>query len=79
MKSILKTLIRLYMLILSPVLGQNCRFHPTCSNYAYQAIDEHGVLKGLSLAIKRIAKCHPFYKGKFIDPVPPHNPSEKVN
>lgn len=70
MKTILKVLIKTYALIVSPILGPNCRFHPTCSAYAAQAIDRHGSLKGSWLATKRICKCHPLYKGKFDDPVP---------
>jgi putative membrane protein insertion efficiency factor len=64
--------IRLYQLLLSPLLGQNCRHDPTCSNYAIQAIEEWGVFKGIWMGIKRIAKCHPW--GTFgYDPVPKNN------
>jgi putative membrane protein insertion efficiency factor len=62
-------LIRAYQLLLSPVLAPKCRFYPTCSEYAYQAILRHGLLQGISLALKRILKCHPFDPGG-IDPVP---------
>ncbi|MBC2711346.1 MAG: membrane protein insertion efficiency factor YidD [Desulfosarcina sp.] len=62
-------LIRLYQISISPVLGPACRFVPTCSEYAYQAISSHGVLRGGLLAIKRILRCHPFNPGGF-DPVP---------
>ncbi len=61
--------IKLYQYILSPVLGPSCRFYPTCSNYAYEAILLYGPLKGLILALKRIIRCHPFNEGG-IDPVP---------
>ena len=61
--------IRLYQCTLSPVLGPSCRFYPTCSNYAYEAILRYGPLKGLIFALKRIARCHPFNEGG-IDPVP---------
>ena len=61
-------LIRLYQLILSPFLGKNCRFLPTCSTYAYEAIQERG-LYGLVLSMKRISKCHPWHPGGY-DPVP---------
>lgn len=61
--------IRLYQLFISPMLGQNCRFHPTCSCYAHQALKVHGPLKGSVLAIKRIVKCQPLHPGG-IDPVP---------
>ena len=52
--------IRAYRLLLSPLLGQNCRFQPTCSRYAIEAIEEWGPLRGSWLAIKRIGRCHPF-------------------
>lgn len=70
MKKIFIKLIRLYQRYISPLTPPTCRFHPTCSNYAIEAISEHGVLKGTWLAIKRILKCHPFHPGGF-DPVPP--------
>ena len=59
-KKILISIIRLYQLLLSPFLGNNCRFLPSCSNYSIEAINEYGVFKGLYLAIKRILKCHPW-------------------
>jgi putative membrane protein insertion efficiency factor len=62
-------LIRAYQLILSPVLAPACRFYPSCSEYAYQAILRYGLLKGFGLAIKRILRCHPFNPGG-IDTVP---------
>lgn len=62
-------LIRVYQLVISPILGPRCRFYPTCSEYAIQAIRLHGVLKGSALAAKRIVKCHPGHPGG-IDPVP---------
>tara|TARA_Y100000994_G_scaffold245003_1_gene245864 strand:+ start:606 stop:833 length:228 start_codon:yes stop_codon:yes gene_type:complete len=66
-KLLIKT-ISLYQLILSPLLGANCRFEPTCSQYAIEAIEINGVLKGTAMAIKRLAKCHPWHPGGF-DPV----------
>jgi hypothetical protein len=63
MRSLLIGLIKLYQYLLSPFLGQNCRFHPTCSHYAIQAINEHGVLKGGYLSMRRIIKCHPCFEG----------------
>jgi putative membrane protein insertion efficiency factor len=69
MRSLLIGLIKLYQYLLSPFLGQNCRFHPTCSHYAIQAINEHGVLKGGYLSMRRIIKCQPFNEGG-LDPVP---------
>jgi putative membrane protein insertion efficiency factor len=64
------TLIKGYQRFLSPVLGSNCRFYPTCSCYAIEAIDRFGVIKGGWLASKRIVKCHPLNDGGE-DPVPP--------
>ena len=63
-------MIRLYQLTLSPFIGQQCRFHPTCSVYAAEAIERFGVLRGTLLAIRRLGRCHPFHPGGF-DPVPP--------
>lgn len=65
-------LIRAYQLALSPLLGQHCRFHPSCSTYAIEALETHGIFKGTYLAIRRLGKCHPFHPGGF-DPVPPNN------
>ena len=69
MKWLLLKLIRFYQLFLSPVLGSSCRFEPTCSSYAHEAIVKHGAVKGLWLGIKRIGKCHPWGKDGY-DPVP---------
>lgn len=69
--------IRLYQWMLSPLLGKNCRFDPTCSNYMIQAIEEWGVLQGLWLGLKRIFRCHP-WGGWGPDPVP-QNPNRKKN
>ncbi|MEL6549644.1 MAG: membrane protein insertion efficiency factor YidD [Pseudomonadota bacterium] len=62
--------IRFYRLVLSPWLGLECRFHPTCSAYALEALETHGAFKGSWLAMKRIARCHP-WGGSGIDNVPP--------
>jgi hypothetical protein len=62
-------LIKVYRLVLSPFLGQHCRFHPTCSEYTSQAVAEHGVLRGLFLGLRRILRCNPFFPGGH-DPVP---------
>jgi hypothetical protein len=62
--------IRLYQLTLSPFIGRQCRFHPTCSHYAAEAIANFGVLRGSWLALRRLLRCHPFHPGGF-DPVPP--------
>ncbi len=61
-------LVRLYRLILSPLTGPNCRFHPTCSAYAIEAIRYYGPLRGTRLALLRLARCHPLSEGGF-DPV----------
>jgi putative membrane protein insertion efficiency factor len=63
-------LIRAYHLVLSPFAGGACRFEPSCSVYAMTAIEEHGLTRGLLLAVKRVARCHPFARPGF-DPVPP--------
>jgi hypothetical protein len=62
-------LIRAYQIVISPVLGPSCRFYPSCSHYAFQAIERYGLLRGAGLAGKRLLKCHPFHPGG-IDPVP---------
>jgi len=69
MRSLLLGLIKLYRFLLSPLLGQNCRFQPTCSAYALEAIDRFGVIKGGYLSLRRLIKCHPFHEGG-CDPVP---------
>ncbi len=69
MKTVALSLIRGYKRIVSPLLGNHCRFYPTCSDYTYQAIGKHGLLKGIALGVKRIARCHPFHPGG-VDPVP---------
>jgi len=70
MKSLLLALIDAYRLLLSPFFGTQCRFYPTCSAYAREAIEVHGSLRGSWLAVKRILKCHPWHPGG-VDPVPP--------
>ena len=70
MDKILLFLVRLYSQMISPFTVRSCRFYPTCSCYAQDAIQAHGALKGSFLALKRICKCHPFHKGPAHDPVP---------
>ena len=70
MKKLLLKMISFYKRNISPTRPPSCRFTPTCSAYAYEAINKYGALKGGWLALKRICRCHPFYKGDFYDPVP---------
>jgi putative membrane protein insertion efficiency factor len=69
MKRVLIWLIKGYSYLLSPFLGHNCRYYPSCSCYAREAIELHGSLRGLWLATKRVLRCHPFHPGG-VDPVP---------
>lgn len=69
-------LIRLYRLVLSPWIGNQCRFYPTCSHYAEDALNTHGFIKGCWLSLKRIGRCNPFFDGGF-DPVPDCNTCHK--
>jgi putative membrane protein insertion efficiency factor len=62
------TLLRAYKLIVSPLLPSACRFHPTCSEYMKDAIEKHGVVKGVGMGLRRLSRCHPFHQGGF-DPV----------
>jgi len=66
----LVVLIKFYQLAISPWLGKNCRYDPTCSHYTLEALKVHGLIKGSWLAMKRIGSCHP-WGGKGYDPVPP--------
>ena len=70
MKKLILFLIRLYQCSVSPNTPPRCRFRPTCSAYAFDAINKYGVLKGGWLALRRLLRCHPFYKGNPYDPVP---------
>ena len=69
MKTVLIALLRFYRYAISPMLGRNCRFHPSCSEYAIEAIQRHGALRGGWMAAKRVGRCHPFNPGGY-DPVP---------
>ena len=75
MNKIVIKIIKIYQLFLSPLLGQTCRFYPTCSQYSIEAIEKHG-FKGYWLAAKRISRCHPLNDGGF-DPVPDKESNEK--
>jgi len=70
MNRILIAIVQAYRYALSPFLGQHCRFHPSCSAYAVEALRQHGTLRGGVLAVRRLARCHPWHDGGF-DPVPP--------
>ena len=69
-KRIMLGMIRFYRRFISPMFPPCCRFTPTCSAYALEAIQKYGALKGGYLAVRRILRCHPFYKGDLYDPVP---------
>jgi putative membrane protein insertion efficiency factor len=69
-KKLMLALIRLYQRAISPYTPPSCRFTPTCSAYAAEAISKYGALKGGWLALRRLMRCHPFYKGDHYDPVP---------
>jgi hypothetical protein len=77
MQTLVIGLIRVYQWVLSPFMGANCRFHPTCSHYAAQAVRTHGTLRGLWLALRRVGRCHPWHPGG-VDPVPPARPAGPI-
>jgi len=78
MKRLLIAIIRGYQLFLSPMLGSNCRFYPTCSCYSKEAIERHGAFKGSWLGLRRISRCHPWSEGGY-DPVPGSHPTENTS
>lgn len=69
MAKILIGLIRGYQLIISPLMGANCRFHPTCSQYMLEAITRFGTIRGFWLGLRRLSRCHPWHEGG-LDPIP---------
>lgn len=69
MRNLAVTVIKTYQYAISPFLGSHCRFSPSCSSYAIQAIETHGLVKGVLMGVKRIGKCHPWHPGGH-DPVP---------
>ena len=69
LKQAVMFLIKGYRYAISPMLGQHCRYYPSCSGYAYLAIERHGLLRGTWLSVKRILRCHPWHEGGY-DPVP---------
>ena len=70
-------LVRIYQGTLSPFIGRQCRYEPTCSNYAIDALREHGPLTGTVMAVRRVLRCHPFARGGY-DPVPPRDHAPPV-
>lgn len=80
MQKALIALLRGYRYAISPLLGNHCRFHPSCSSYAIEALQTHGTLKGMWLTTKRLGRCHPWCAGGY-DPVPPtgstHTPKHR--
>ncbi|MEX0899208.1 MAG: membrane protein insertion efficiency factor YidD [Gammaproteobacteria bacterium] len=76
MRTVVKTLINAYRWLVSPAIGPRCRYYPTCSSYALEAVDTHGALRGGWMAVKRVARCHPWHAGG-VDPVP--QPTELRN
>ncbi|MGR9114383.1 MAG: membrane protein insertion efficiency factor YidD [Gammaproteobacteria bacterium] len=69
MRILLIAIIKFYRYFISPLLGNNCRFYPSCSSYALEALHTHGAAKGSYLTLRRLLKCHPFHEGG-LDPVP---------
>ena len=67
-RQLLVALVRFYQRAISPLLGNNCRFSPTCSQYTIEAIEKYGAMRGLWKGVRRIARCHPFSKGGFDPP-----------
>ena len=77
MKKVGLAIIRAYQWTLSPLLGPHCRFHPTCSQYAIEAIERFGLMRGAWLGLRRLLRCHPLHPGGF-DPVPDHESVENT-
>jgi len=76
MRAVLIALIRAYQWFISPLLGPHCRFYPSCSQYACEALERHGALRGSGLALRRLLRCHPWHPGG-VDPVPEPSPKDR--
>lgn len=76
MKGLLQKTIKVYKKFISPLLIRRCRFYPSCSTYAYEALEQYGILKAVSLIVWRIARCNPLCEGGF-DPVPKNRKREQ--
>ncbi len=76
MKYIVIGIFRIYQKVISPLTPPSCRFYPTCSHYGVEAVQKHGAIKGIYLAVRRILSCHPFHEGGY-DPVPEEWPKRK--
>ncbi|MEE9428505.1 MAG: membrane protein insertion efficiency factor YidD [Paracoccaceae bacterium] len=68
--------VQAYRLVFSPMVGKSCRYQPTCSAYALEALEKHGAIKGLYLSVRRIGRCHPLGSSGY-DPVPESRPNQK--
>ncbi|HJR90035.1 MAG TPA: membrane protein insertion efficiency factor YidD [Aeromicrobium sp.] len=78
MKTVLIALLRAYRFAISPLYGQVCRYHPTCSAYALEAVETHGAARGSWLAARRVLRCHPWAEGG-VDHVPPVDHTDSTN
>ncbi|MEW6572308.1 MAG: membrane protein insertion efficiency factor YidD [Bacillota bacterium] len=72
MKTLVLAVLRVYQAVISPLLPPRCRFYPTCSQYAFEAVQRYGVMRGGLMAVSRVMRCHPFSSGGY-DPVPEHS------